>query len=226
MSNQISRESLPLALLANLVAPGLANDGQDVPVAGQVSSLTSTNNFINFCAGKTITNGQQVTGGSCNPIPLGDIIPKANMPKCKFANPVNGATIAANTPFQVQMNIQNMQAGVFTNAQKTYYMAPQQLNGQGILIGHTHFVIQAMGNFADPNILDAATFAFFKGVNTAAQNGQLTADVTAGLPAGNYRLASINTSSNHAPAVAAVAQHGLLDDMVYVSFFQTWFEFV
>jgi hypothetical protein len=78
------------------------------------------------------------------------------------------------------------------------------------------FVIQKMGDFADPSILDAATFAFFKGINTAAQNGQLTADVTAGLPAGNYRLASINTDANHAPAIAAVAQHGWLDDIVYV----------
>lgn len=202
-------------LLSNLVATGLENDGQNPPVAGQVASRTSKNNFINFCAGKTITNGQQVTGGSCNPIPLGDIIPKANMPSCKFASPANQDKIPANQPFTIRMNINNMQAGVFTNAQKTYYMAPQQLNGQGILIGHSHFVIQKMGDFADPSILDAATFAFFKGINTAAQNGQLTADVTAGLPAGNYRLASINTDANHAPAIAAVAQHGWLDDIVY-----------
>lgn len=202
-------------LLSNLVETGLANDGQEPPVAGQVASLTTTNNFINFCAGKTITNGQQVTGGSCNPIPLGDIIPKANMPSCKFASPANQDKIPANQAFTIKMNINNMQAGVFTNAQKTYYMAPQQLNGQGIVIGHSHFVIQKMGDFADPSILDAGTFAFFKGINTAAQNGQLTADVTAGLPAGNYRLASINTDANHAPVIAAVAQHGLLDDMVY-----------
>lgn len=49
-----------------------------------------------------------------------------------------------------------------------------------------------------------------------AQNGVLTADVTAGLPAGTYRLASINTAANHQPALVAVAQHGALDDMVYV----------
>lgn len=30
-------------------------------------------NFINFCTGKTISNGLQVQGGSCNPIPMGDI---------------------------------------------------------------------------------------------------------------------------------------------------------
>lgn len=214
-NNNTSDAQTSLTLLANLVAPGLANDGQSPPVAGQVASLTTTNNFINFCAGKTITNGQQVTGGSCNPIPMGDIIPKANMPFSKFESPANKDVIPANKAFTVTMNIKNMQAGVFTNAQKNYYMAPQQLNGQGILIGHSHFVIQKMGDFADPAILDPATFAFFKGIDGAAVNGQLTANVTAGLPAGNYRLASINTDANHTPAVAAVAQHGWLDDIVY-----------
>jgi hypothetical protein len=119
------------------VETGLENNGQNPPVAGQVASLTSSNNFINFCAGKTITNGQQVTGGSCNPIPMGDIVPKANMPSCKFASPANQDTIPANQAFTVKMNLNNMQAGVFTNAQKTYYMAPQQLNGQGLVIGHS-----------------------------------------------------------------------------------------
>jgi len=214
-SNNSSDPQTSLTLLSNLVETGLESNGQQTPVAGQVASLTSSNNFINFCVGKTITNGQQVTAGSCNPIPMGDIVPKANMPSCKFVSPTNQDTIPANQAFTITMNINNMQAGVFTNAQKTYYMAPQQLNGQGVVIGHSHFVIQKMTDFADPTILDPATFAFFKGINTAAQGGQLTADVTAGLPAGKYRLASINTDANHTPVVAAVAQHGWLDDIVY-----------
>jgi len=73
-----------------------------------------------------------------------------------------------------------------------------------------------MNDFTDSSILDPATFAFFKGIDGAAQGGQLTANVTAGLPAGSYRLASINTDANHAPAIVAVAQHGWLDDIVYV----------
>jgi hypothetical protein len=73
-----------------------------------------------------------------------------------------------------------------------------------------------MNAFNDSTILDPATFAFFKGIDGAAVGGQLTANVTAGLPAGNYRLASINTDANHAPAIVAVAQHGWLDDIVYV----------
>ena len=44
----------------------------------------------------------------------------------------------------------------------------------------------------------------------------LTADVTDGLPAGVYRLSSINTASNHQPVLSPIAQHGSLDDAVYV----------
>jgi transcription initiation factor TFIID subunit 15 len=35
---------------------------------GQAASATSQNNFINNCVGKTLTNGLQVTAGSCNGI--------------------------------------------------------------------------------------------------------------------------------------------------------------
>jgi hypothetical protein len=36
--------------------------------AGEADSATDPANFINFCTGKTITNGLQVQGGSCNGI--------------------------------------------------------------------------------------------------------------------------------------------------------------
>lgn len=35
---------------------------------GQALSATSTDNFINFCSGQTLTNGLQITTGSCNGI--------------------------------------------------------------------------------------------------------------------------------------------------------------
>jgi len=203
-----------LNLLPNLVAPGLAQNGQNPPVAGQIASLTSTNNFINFCIGQTITNGLQVKAGSCNPVPMGDIIPKANMPSSKFTNPINFSTIPANTPFTASIAVQNMDTGFFTNAEKNYFAAPQQLNN-GILVAHSHIVIQALPAADSTAPLDPTTFAFFKGLNAPAVGGVLSASVAAGLPAGNYRMASIHTSANHAPAVAAVAQHGFFDDMVY-----------
>ena len=40
--------------------------------------------------------------------------------------------------------------------------------------------------------------------------------MTGGIPAGAYRLCSINSSSNHQPVIVPVAQHGSLDDCVYV----------
>jgi hypothetical protein len=58
-------------LLANAIQSGSFNDGSDeigANEANQAKSLTSTNNFINNCAGKTLTNGLQITQGSCNGI--------------------------------------------------------------------------------------------------------------------------------------------------------------
>jgi hypothetical protein len=58
-------------LSANAIQSGSFNDGSDeigAAEVGQALSLTSTNNFINNCAGKTLTNGLQITTGSCNGI--------------------------------------------------------------------------------------------------------------------------------------------------------------
>jgi hypothetical protein len=57
-------------LSANAIQSGSFNDGQEETgaEAGEAASLTSQNNFINNCAGKTLTNGLQITTGSCNGI--------------------------------------------------------------------------------------------------------------------------------------------------------------
>ncbi|KAG6837748.1 hypothetical protein H0H93_001674 [Arthromyces matolae] len=206
------------ALDPRVIATGFADDGQDVPAAGQVPSLTSTNNFINFCLtvpDLPITNGKQITTGSCNPAPIGVIPSTDNMPSAKFSFPTNFGTIKANTAFTITMNIQNMETGFFVNAQENYFAAPQQLNAQGQIQGHSHVVVEQIASLDQTSPTDPQKFAFFKGLNAAAANGQLTADVTAGLPAGVYRLASINTSANHAPVIVPVAQHGSLDDAIY-----------
>jgi transcription initiation factor TFIID subunit 15 len=52
----------------NVISKNANNDGSANAEAGQAKSATDANNFINFCAGKTITDGLQVKGGSCNPI--------------------------------------------------------------------------------------------------------------------------------------------------------------
>lgn len=79
---------------------------------------------MNFCAGQTITNGQQIKTGSCNPVPMGDIIAQANMPSSKFTFPKNFGTVPANKAFTATIAIQNMETGHFTNAQKKFVFFP------------------------------------------------------------------------------------------------------
>lgn len=208
-----------VALDPKVIATGFANDGQDVPAAGQVPSLTSTNNFINFCLtvpNLPITNGKQITTGSCNPAPIGVIPSVDNMPSSKFSFPKNFGTVKANTPFTIAMQIKNMQTGFFVNAQENYFDAPQFLNAQGQIQGHSHVVVEQLSSIDQTTVSDPKKFAFFKGLNAPAAGGQLTADVTAGLPVGFYKLSSINSAANHQPVIVAVAQHGSLDDAIYV----------
>jgi hypothetical protein len=143
------------------------------------------------------------------------------MPSAKFQFPKNLDTIPANKEFTVQMAIQGMETGNFVNAQQNYFAAPQQLNSKGQIIGHSHVVIEKIDSLTQTTPTDPKKFAFFLGLNTAAVNGVLTADVTKGLPAGTYRLGSINTAANHQPCLVPVAQHGMLDDAVYVSLHST-----
>jgi len=181
------------------------------------TSLTSNNNFINFCAttNQPISNGLQIATGSCNPAIMGQIPSTANMPSAKFEFPTNLATIAPNTPFTITMNIAGLETGNFVNADENYFAAPQQLNAQGQIVGHSHVVIEPISSLNDTTPTNPQTFAFFKGLNAAAVGGQLTANVSSGLAAGTYRLSSINTAANHQPALVPVAQHGSLDDQVY-----------
>jgi hypothetical protein len=146
------------------------------------------------------------------------VIPSSNnMPSSKFTIPKNGDTLKANTPFTITMAVANFQTGAFVNAQENYFAAPQQLNGQGQIIGHSHVVVEALTALDQTTPTNPKVFAFFKGLNAPAANGLLTADVTAGLPAGVYKLSSINTAANHQPVLVPIAQHGSLDDAVYVS---------
>ncbi|KAJ7468665.1 hypothetical protein FB451DRAFT_1039552 [Mycena latifolia] len=214
-------EPIFIDLDPSVICQGFSDDGQNPPVAGQTASSTSTNNYINFCAltlpGTPLTNGAQITTGSCNPVPIGLIPSVSAMPSAKFTFPQNFATIPANTAFNISMALKNMQAGTFTNAQKTYFAAPQTLNGQGQIIGHAHFVVESLTSLDQITPNNPKAFVFFKGINDAGVNGILSTPVAAGLPVGFYRVCSINSASNHQPVIVPVAQHGSLDDCSYVS---------
>ena len=67
-----------------------------------------------FCAGQTITNGKQITTGSCNPAPMGQIAAQTVMPSAKFVFPTNfdNTSIKANTAFTVKVAFNNLETGV------------------------------------------------------------------------------------------------------------------
>lgn len=94
---------------------------------------------------------------------MGVIPSSSNIPSGKFVSPANGDTVPANTAFTVTMAVKNIQLGNFVNAKENYYSAPQQVGSNGLIIGHTHFVIEEMadglGTTTPTNPLD---FAFFQ----------------------------------------------------------------
>lgn len=77
---QADRDGTQLA--PNAIQTGSQFDGQDALGANddQSPALISNNNFINYCSGKTLTNGLQITTGSCNGI--GRRPPAAPAPDC------------------------------------------------------------------------------------------------------------------------------------------------
>jgi hypothetical protein len=202
-----------------VICTNFEQDGSANASAGQVPSLTSNNNFINYCltVNLPLTNGQQIKTGSCNPAPMGVIAPTTNMPSSKFVSPHNLGAVQVNTTFEIVMAIRHLQTGHFTNPDSTYYSAPQQLNSDNDIVGHTHVVVERLSSITSTVPSDPSTFVFFAGINTPADGqGNVSVNVTGGLPPGIYKLSSINSSANHAPALVAVAQRGSLDDQVYV----------
>jgi hypothetical protein len=129
-------------------------------------------------------------------------------------------TIASGQTFTITLATQGIQLGTFTNAQKTYFANPQKLNAQGQIIGHTHIVVEAIDSLTTTKVTNPKNFVFFKGINGGQDaQGNVAADVTGGLAPGAYRMCTIVSSQTHQPAIVPIAQHGSLDDCVYVSFF-------
>lgn len=146
---------------------------------------------------------------------MGDIPAKTAMISSiiTFPQQQNGASVQEGQTFNITVQTTNLVAGAFTNAAATYYSAPQQLQG-GKVVGHTHVTVQDLGNSLNPTTAaDPTKFAFFKGINDAGNgNGLLSATVTGGLPAGNYRVCTMTSAANHQPVLMPVAQRGTPDD--------------
>ncbi|KAF5351603.1 hypothetical protein D9758_007253 [Tetrapyrgos nigripes] len=207
-----------LTLDPEIVGSGFVNDGQDQPVAGQVASLTSTNNFINFCLtvpNLPITNGKQIESGSCNPTPMGQLPSVDNIPSTKFKFPANGDSVDANAPFTIQLAVQNMDTGFHTNEQENFLSAPQVLNGEGLVSGYCTVVIEELTDLAQTTPTNPKQFAYWHAITGSAQDGMLEADVVNGLPSGTYRITATVYNMNHHPVVLSIEQHGMMGDAVY-----------
>ncbi|KAL0932836.1 fungal transcriptional regulatory protein [Colletotrichum truncatum] len=187
--------------------------GTDGIKPGQAKSVTDPDNFINFCQGKTITNGAQITAGSCNGIPMGDIPALKNMVSAMITNPQPGEKVQAGQTFNISVQTSNLKAGNFVNPTTNYYTSPQALDDQGKIIGHCHVTVQDIGSLKSTTPPDPTKFAFFKGIDDAGNGkGLLQATVTGGLPAGTYRVCTMIAAQNHQPVAMPVAQRGAQDD--------------
>lgn len=133
---------------------------------------------------------------------MGEIPSTGNMISALFQNPQNNDDIAADQTFEISVQVNNLEAGSFTDPDVTYYSAPQTLQN-GNIVGHTHVSCQVMNGNQPPNPQE---FAFFKGINDQGNgNGLLSAEVEGGLAAGSYRCCSMTSASNHQPVVMPVS---------------------
>ncbi|KAJ3295881.1 hypothetical protein HK104_002221 [Borealophlyctis nickersoniae] len=180
-----------------------------------------------FCNGKTLRDGSQNRDGSCSPTVMGDIPRFDRMVSTLIVSPQDGVTMRVNQPFNITVDVSNMQLGAFDDPLKEYYLTPQTLNRDGKIIGHIHVVAQKMSGRNNANrALDPRTFAFFKGLDQAPfGNGRkLTVAVTnknTGQPGlqepGKYRICSMTGGRSHAPTVMPVAQRGAQDDCIRIN---------
>ncbi|KAK0725482.1 hypothetical protein B0H67DRAFT_480450 [Lasiosphaeris hirsuta] len=183
--------------------------------SGQAKSETDTANFINFCAGRQLTDGKQVANGSCNGIPMGRIPASKKMISAIITKPGLGDKLFSNATFEITIQTRNLHAGLQANPAATYYSAPQDLDADGYVMGHCHVVIEEIGDLRSNAAPDPAEFVFFRGINDAGDGrGLLRAPVPGGLPSGIYRACTMVAARNHQPVVMPVAQRGAQNDCV------------
>jgi hypothetical protein len=127
--------------------------------------------------------------------------------------PQPGDKVPAKKDFNVTIQTQNLRAGFLVNPARVYYTAPQDLDENGMVIGHCHVTIQKLESLRATAVPDPTHFAYFKGVDDPGDGkGKLMAEIAGGLPAGAYRVCTMVSARNHQPAVMPVAQRGTVDD--------------
>ncbi|KAL0567571.1 hypothetical protein V5O48_014422 [Marasmius crinis-equi] len=206
-------------LLVSQIATSFANDGRDKTRDSVITpSLTSSNNFINYCltVSANLTNGQQRRSGgsSCNPIPIGAIPSSDATPSFKFASPKNFDRLDPGKPFMIKLNYKNMVISM-TDPRIRYLSAPQRLDSNGMIRGYARVVIEALTSLNQTNPTDPTRIAYASPMIDKEGNGTLAVNATNGLPVGFYRLSSIALTENHYPIALPVYQHGANNDVIY-----------
>lgn len=83
---------------------------------------------------------------------MGRIPSRQKMISAIITNPKNGEDVAAGASIEFRVKINNLAAGAFTNPAITYYSAPQDLDNQGRVIGHTHISVQKIDSLTTTNV--------------------------------------------------------------------------
>ena len=80
-------------------------------------------NFINFCTGKTKTNGLQVKTGSCNGVVMGDIPASDKMISTLILFPNPESTLTDGEDFNITLRTDNLKAGFFTSMPYPFHIS-------------------------------------------------------------------------------------------------------
>jgi hypothetical protein len=168
------------------------------------STKVDTGNNVCKKSKKDLGDGTQNPEGQCKETFMGEIPDTDHMISTEIISPRNGQSIPENKNFTIEVKVNNLKTGFFSDPAKTYYKFPQTLDNNGVIQGHSHVTIQRI----DENFPNAKIFAFFKGLNEKAKKGSLFATVDLGLKAGNYRLCTMSSAFSHQPALMPVAQRG------------------
>ncbi|KAF9479583.1 hypothetical protein BDN70DRAFT_686268 [Pholiota conissans] len=178
----------------------------------QVPSLTSTNNFINFCVDSTLTNGKPSQQSTCNSAPMGHIPSRQNIPSTRIRGPRNGDVFLENMSISVTLATNNLATGNAVNPDTNYLAAPQQLDSNGLVLGHYHLIVDALESFGQASPTDPTKPIFSAELGTPTQS----LSTTISLPIGFYRISAIAHAANHQPVIPPIDQHGSLNDVVYI----------
>ncbi|KAJ3070244.1 hypothetical protein HK102_006724, partial [Quaeritorhiza haematococci] len=171
-----------------------------------------------FCGGSGLPlgDGSQIRGGFCSATVQGQIPSVDKMVSTLIVKPSYDAKLDPQKDFTVEIVVNNMETGFFDDPQSLYYRTPQTLNSAGIIQGHQHISIQELSARGLASAPDAATVAFFQGINEGGQI--LSVRVPAGTISNNgvYRICSITGTRGHQPVVMPVARRGAQDDCIRV----------